>query len=185
MSLYIVFPPCERLVFVVSPRGALLLCPGIAGVNHPDSGCDADRSRRRAVAAGLHRAEVPTVVKGPKHRKLGDGTAGGSAGRQAMNRKSKDRNVVLEKPRRLEDAPQRFDTPSWLASRPATDQDAPGQAAPGGATAKVPAGIPQQAAPVHDNAATMARTGIPREARWKARHRVRTFFALLMVPLLA
>ncbi|HEY6933149.1 MAG TPA: hypothetical protein VI452_07090 [Marmoricola sp.] len=102
-----------------------------------------------------------------------------------MNRKSKDRNVVLEKPRRLEDAPQRFDTPSWLASRPATDQDAPSQAAPGSATAKAPAGIPQQAAPVHDNAATMARTGIPREARWKARHKVRTFFALLMVPLLA
>ncbi|HET8561742.1 MAG TPA: hypothetical protein VFL69_14565 [Marmoricola sp.] len=76
---------------------------------------------------------------------------------------------------RPEDIQHHFEPPIWLSDR-GTTEDA-------GKAVKTAPAIPHQAVPAHDEAGP-ARPTIPTEARWKAKHKVRTFFALLLVPLL-
>lgn len=108
-------------------------------------------------------------------------------------------------------AEHHFDTPDWL--RPRADAaelvgDAVDLPEPTGAEATEPAeaaattavrtppAIPQQPLPTHDEPRERAREqaqgrahrsgpAIPHEARWKAKHKLRTTFGLLLVPFLA
>jgi hypothetical protein len=106
-----------------------------------------------------------------------------------------------------DDVQHHFDTPDWL--RPRADAaellgeagDLPGQAGaeatePAEAAAttalRTPPAIPQQPLPTHDEAREQAHArarqsgpAIPHEARWKAKHKLRTTFGLLLVPFLA
>lgn len=107
---------------------------------------------------------------------------------------------------RPEDVQHHFDTPTWLRpraeARELVDQPvAVPEQAKGGpepveatapaeavevavATATAPA-IPRQAVPIHDRSVRAEqRPAIPSEAKWKARHKMRTFFGLLLVPFL-
>ena len=94
------------------------------------------------------------------------------------------------------DVHHHFDTPDWMTPRaeaaellggPAAIPEQPGE--PGPATAVLnPPAIPHQVVPTHDEqrtAAPPAGPASPAEARWKAKHKVRTLFGLLLVPFLA
>ena len=97
-----------------------------------------------------------------------------------MDHKPSNNDFVLEMNSRQEDLPQHFDTPTWLAPRGETAPEAELST-----TVKTPPTIPHQGGPVPDDVRTReSRPAIPSEARWKAKHKVRTFFALLLVPLL-
>jgi hypothetical protein len=103
---------------------------------------------------------------------------------------------------RPEDVQHHFDTPTWLrpraearelAERPvAIPEQATGEPEPVQATAEAVAvatkaapAIPRQAVPSHDRSVRAdERSSIPAEAKWKSRHKVRTFFGLLLVPFL-
>jgi hypothetical protein len=103
---------------------------------------------------------------------------------------------------RPEDVQHHFDTPTWLrpraearelAERPvAIPEQANGEPEPVQATAEAAAvatkaapAIPRQAVPSHDRSVRAdERPAIPAEAKWKSRHKVRTFFGLLLVPFL-
>lgn len=101
-----------------------------------------------------------------------------------MDHKPVNNDFVLEMSSRQEDLPQHFDTPTWL--RPVAPGTPEATEAEAGTAVKTPPAIPHQAGPVRDEARPRAsRPAIPDEARWKAKHKVRTFFALLLVPLLA
>jgi hypothetical protein len=108
---------------------------------------------------------------------------------------------------RPEDVHHQFDTPEWIRPRTeaaellgepvelpaqaeAVEAAEPAQAA--ATTVKAPPAIPQQVVPTHDEAesraqvsAAQSRPAIPHEARWKARHKLRTLFGLLLLPFLA
>ena len=102
-----------------------------------------------------------------------------------MDHKPNSNDLVLQMgAARPEDIQHHFEPPTWLSERPVTGEP--------GAVSPAPA-IPHQATPhhqatpPHEPASTEApgpRATIPSEARWKAKHKVRTFFALLLVPLL-
>lgn len=96
-----------------------------------------------------------------------------------MDHKPNSNDLVLQMgAARPEDIQHHFEPPTWLSERPVTGEP--------GAASKAPA-IPHQATPAHEPAreeAAGSRATIPSEARWKAKHKVRTFFALLLVPLL-
>ncbi|HEU4566504.1 MAG TPA: hypothetical protein VFR99_00625, partial [Marmoricola sp.] len=101
---------------------------------------------------------------------------------------------------RHEDIHHHFDTPDWLRPRGFGDEadGLPEQAsrerpAESAATAvAAPPAIPHQPAPVHDQPRSLTHTRsrhtsaeIPHEARWKAKHKLRTTLGLLLVPFLA
>ena len=96
---------------------------------------------------------------------------------------------------RAEDVQHHFDTPDWLRPRTDTSEVAgspggiPDQARGEAAALRTPAAIPQQATPAHDESQELQSRpkgpAIPHEARWKARHKVRTTFGLLLVPFMA
>lgn len=104
---------------------------------------------------------------------------------------------------RPDDIRHQFDTPDWLHPRvEAADivgeqaglpEQPTGEAA--AATAlRTPPAIPHQPQPTHDGSGQAARDqaverrsgpAIPNEARWKAKHKLRTTFGLMLVPFLA
>lgn len=127
-----------------------------------------------------------------------------------MDHRPADKDFVLEMGGnvRPDDISHHFDTPDWLRPRvegadlageeaglPEQTRGEAAEAAAATAVRTSPA-IPHQPLPTHDEALEQAREqarassrhagpAIPNEARWKAKHKLRTTFGLLLVPFLA